>query len=338
MFSCLVFVPVCSPTSLEDAILANMINNLSEYWHFILAFSILGGFGSSLLFTPSVSAIAHWFDKYRGTATGIATTGGAVGGVVFPLCLRALFPRIGWAWSTRVLALIFLILCTFACLLVRSRLQPKRGATVMPSLSIFLDGTGALAFTTMGIFFLEWGLFMPLSYLTQYSLAAGVDPTFSYQIMAVFNAGSVIGRWVPGYMADKWGRYNTMLITIIGCIVSVFCFWLPTNYAPDAAIVPLLVTFSVVMGFSSGSNISLTPICVGQLCDTREYGRYYATCYTIVSFGSLTGLPIGGALINMRGGGWWAMVLFVGACYIGAFATFGAARVVKCGWKLTTIW
>ena len=34
-----------------------------------------------------------------------------------------------------------------------------------------------------------------------------------------------------------------------------------------------------------GSNISLTPVCVGQLCDTEVFGRWYATCYTIVSIG-----------------------------------------------------
>jgi hypothetical protein len=47
----------------------------------------------------------------------------------------------------------------------------------------------------------------------------------------------------------------------------------------------LLVIYALLFGFSSGSNISLTPVCVGQLCKTENYGRYYATAYTIVSFG-----------------------------------------------------
>lgn len=58
-------------------------------------FSILGGFASSLTFTPSVAVIGHWFNKKRGNATGIAATGGAVGGIVFPLLLENLIPKIG---------------------------------------------------------------------------------------------------------------------------------------------------------------------------------------------------------------------------------------------------
>lgn len=304
----------------------------------MLGFSVLGGFASSLLFTPAFSAIAHWFNQYRGTATGIAATGGAFGGIAFPLALQALFTKVGWAWATRVLALIYLVLCSIACLTIRSRLPPKRGANIIPSLRIFKDGTGALFWTTVGIFMLEWGLFIPIAYLTQYSMAVGVSNSFSYQIMAIFNAGSVLGRWVPGYVADRWGRYNTMLITIMGCLISIFAFWLPSAFVSQVAVVPLLVVFCLLMGFSSGSNISLTPICVGQLCDTREYGRYYATCYTFVSFSSLTGLPIGGALVNASGGGWWATILFTGGCYIGALFSFTAARVGVWGWKLKVIW
>lgn len=45
-----------------------------EYWHFILDFSIVGGVGCSLLFTPAIGAVAHWFNVRRGFATGVAAT------------------------------------------------------------------------------------------------------------------------------------------------------------------------------------------------------------------------------------------------------------------------
>jgi MFS family permease len=58
-------------------------------------FSIIGGIASSLTFTPSIAAVGHWFHKKRGNATGIAATGGAFGGVIFPLLLQNLIPKIG---------------------------------------------------------------------------------------------------------------------------------------------------------------------------------------------------------------------------------------------------
>lgn len=65
----------------------------------MLSFGVLGGIGTALIFTPAVSSIGHFFLVKRANATGIAATGGSVGGVIFPLMLQRLFPQIGFAWG-----------------------------------------------------------------------------------------------------------------------------------------------------------------------------------------------------------------------------------------------
>jgi len=47
-----------------------------RYWHFMLVFGIVGGLSLSLVFTPAIAIVAHYFDKRRGLATGIASSGG----------------------------------------------------------------------------------------------------------------------------------------------------------------------------------------------------------------------------------------------------------------------
>lgn len=276
--------------------------------------------------------------RRRSTATGLATTGGSVGGVIFPLALQALLPRVGFAWATRIIGFIFLLLVTVANLLVRSRLPPKketRFRDVLPDFSIFLDGTGAFALTTAGTFFMEFGLFVPITYLTSYALANGIEQTFAYQVIAILNAGSCFGRWLPGLLADRVGRFNTMIAMLLMCMVTTFAFWLPATYSN---VVPLTVVYAVLFGFASGSNISLVPVCVGQLCSTRVYGTYYATCYTVVSFSCLTGIPIAGALIDAAGGSYWGLIVFTGVCYVAATACFVAVRVMRVGLGLTAAW
>jgi predicted MFS family arabinose efflux permease len=236
--------------------------------------------GTSLIFTPAIASIGHFFLVQRGNATGLATTGGSIGGVVFPLMLQQLFPKIGFAWATRAMGFIFILLFTVANLLIKSRLPPKRGASAIPDFRIFRNPTFAL--TTAGVFLTEWGLFVPLSYISSYALSERVDPAFSYQLLAILNAGSFFGRWLPGVLADKIGRFNMMIMTVALCVITTFVLWLPAGHS-----IAMIITFCLLFGFASGSNIGLTPVCVGQLCDTREYGRYYATCYTIVSFGSV---------------------------------------------------
>ncbi|KAI9682208.1 MAG: hypothetical protein M1817_000262 [Caeruleum heppii] len=303
----------------------------TQYWHFMLCWGVLGGLGTSLLFTPGIACIGHFFSKKRGAATGLAATGGSIGGIGFPIMLQALFPRVGFAWATRIMGFILLFLLIICNLLIRSRLPPVSGASSLPDFKIFRDAK--FAWTTAGVFLVELGIFVPLSYITSYGITNGISEAYSYQLLAVLNAGSFFGRWVPGYVADYLGRFNTMILTVGLCIVSTFAFWLPAEKS-----VPLVTVFAVLFGFGSGSNISLTPVCVGQLCRTENYGRYYATSYTIVSFGTLVGIPIGGQIISASGGDYRNLIIFTGLCYVAGIICFIAARVIKVGWKVSAVY
>ncbi|THX80242.1 MFS general substrate transporter [Aureobasidium pullulans] len=282
-----------------------------KYYQIFLAFSLLTGLGSSLLLTPSMACVAHWFDARRGLASGIAWTGGGVGGVVFPLLIQGLLPHLGWAWCTRITALILLFLCLIGILLCRSRIPPptRKNATslwraTLPDYRIFLDGTGAMAFTTLGVLFVDLAYFIPITYLPSYYLSRQDLPTsstisdsaaFGYQLLAILNAASCFGRLISGSLGDHFGHYNTTIISLFLCVLSIFALWLPdilTSSSFSSSDSPvLLIIFVIIFGFVSGSNVSLTPICLGQLCDIRDYGRYYASCYTVVAFGVLVSLP-----------------------------------------------
>ena len=313
---------------------------MQELWHFILTYSVLCGIGSSLIFTPSIGSIAHFFYKRRAATTGLASTGGSAGGIIFPLMLQRLFPEVGFKWATRILAFVSLFLLCIANILIRSRLQPSSDSHVVkniwPDWRIFKNRVFAL--TTAGVFFIEWALFIPLSYISSYALAKGVPPALSYQLLAILNAGSFFGRWAPGYMADLFGRFNTMVITVALCLISVLAVWLTSSPEDGSRGIAQLIIFCLFFGFASGSNISLTPVCVGQLCETEVFGRWYASLYTVVSFGCLTGIPIAGQLLATEGGNYDVLIGFVGACYGAGLICIIWARVLKVGWSLRKIY
>ncbi|KAI9733632.1 MAG: hypothetical protein M1834_003234 [Cirrosporium novae-zelandiae] len=309
-----------------------LLGVFTKYWHFMLGFGILGGLGASLLFTPSISAIAHWFLIRRGHATGLAALGPSVGGIVWPLMLQQLFTKLSFAWSTRILGFCLLFLCILANLLIRSRLPPRMGASVWPDLRVFRDRTFTLL--VLGIFFMDWGLFIPTTYISSYALSQpNTSTAFSYQVLAFLYAGSCLGRWLAGYIADRVGRFNTQILALGACAIVNFALWLP---AGDS--VPMICLFAVVFGFTSGSNVSLTPVCVGQLCKTEEYGRYYATCYSLVAFSALTGIPITGSLITACNGSYWGLIVWTGLSYVIAAVLVASARVRKVGFGLKTVY
>ncbi|KAI5779392.1 major facilitator superfamily domain-containing protein [Geopyxis carbonaria] len=314
-----------------------------EYWQFILSFGILTGLGTCLIFTPAIASIGHWFLARRAYATGLATTGGSIGGIVFPLTIQAAIPRVGFGWAVRIVALLCLCLVVSGNSLIRARtaiISPRSGAKSRVAIEFdwaaFRDPRFAL--TTMGVFLIEWGVFVPLTYIVSYAIHLGLTHAFAFQLLAILNVGSVFGRWLPGLVADKLGRFNTMLLTVSLCLLSVLAFWLPTALvAPLPAHAPkaLMTTFALLYGFASGSGISLTPVCVGQICSTKDYGKRFGTCYFFVSFGTLTGAPIAGEIVRRMGGAYAGLIAFTAASYVGAFVFFGAARVVGGGWRWT---
>jgi MFS family permease len=318
-----------------------------EYYQFLIVFGILGGVGTSLVVTPATTAIGHFFMTTRGYATGIACTGGSVGGVIFPLMLEALFSK-GWGWATRIQGFVFLILLTLANLLIRVRLKPIANEKLfsLPNLMIFRQTDFLIV--TVAAFFLEWGLFVPVTYLTSYCVNSGAfSPTFAYQVIAIYNSTSTVGRWLSGWLADKFGVYNVMIIMVFFCSSLSIGVWLPAaaflngnisvteNSGRAQSIYGLTIAYAVLMGIASGSNISLAPVCVSKLCDTRQYGEYYGICYAVVGFGTLVSVPIAGAIIGSNRL-YWAGALFCGLCYTFALINFIAIRVAKVGHNLMT--
>ncbi|OQD94063.1 hypothetical protein PENSOL_c028G07857 [Penicillium solitum] len=242
----------------------------TEYYQIFLSFSVMTGIGSSLLLTPSMGCVAHWFMERRGLASGIAFIGGGFGGVLFPLMIQSLLPQVGWGWSIRILGFVLFVLCAISVAFCRSRIPPRKGTETtwrdtLPDYKIFLDGTGAMALTTAGVLLTDLAYFIPITYIPRYYIdrqhlsdeeALTGSSAFAYQLLAILNSASCVGRYVAGDMADRFGRYNTMIVSLFFCTVSVLGFWLPDILAPDLDSYALLVVFILLFGFCSGSNPS----------------------------------------------------------------------------------
>ncbi|KAG0652578.1 Riboflavin transporter MCH5 [Hyphodiscus hymeniophilus] len=306
----------------------------TKYWHFFIVYSVLNGIGGCLINTPCVASIGHYFLRKRGNATGISMTAGSIGGIIFPLMLQRLFPAVGFAWATRILGFILLLLLILANLLIRSRLPRKPMVSfrsVAPDITAFKDLP--FLFVTIGIFLMEWGIFVPLTYITSYSVSHGHNSAFGFQILAILNAGSFFGRFFAGLVADMIGRMNTLILSIALCVATCFGLWLPAGESTA-----MIIVFAIIFGFVSGSNLSLSPVCVGQMCKTEHYGRYFATCWMVVAFGTLTGLPIAGQILAACEGKYWGLITFAGLSYAAAGICLVVARVLAVGWKITTIY
>ncbi|KAF2855167.1 MFS general substrate transporter [Plenodomus tracheiphilus IPT5] len=298
------------------------------YLHFILAFGILGGAASSILWTTSIATLGHWFNRNRGLATGLATSADGVGGVILPhhvLETRAWNRK--FAWTMRCFALVSGCCFLAGMFLLRTRL-PRNDHTGL----LTLDWAGfrdvRFVLIMAAIFVLDWAVLVPPACLTMCARSRGLQAV-SPHVLAILNAASVFGRGVPGLIADRIGRFNVMIVCSAVCTVSIFGLWLGLGTSVGGTI-----SFAIVYGFFSGPAYSLTPVCVAQLCKTEVYASRYGTAYGVVSLATLAGVPLSGTILGTDGGGNYdALVLFCGATYAASTVLFVVTRGVSRGWK-----
>jgi MFS family permease len=119
-----------------------------KYWHFMLVYGVLSGTSSAFLTTTALAVVAHWFEKRRGMASGIAFVGSSVGGIGFPLVLKATLEYLNWTWAIRVVALIVLVLMIVGNLCIRGRLPPRRNGGAV-DLKCFQDPR--FSWSTIGV-------------------------------------------------------------------------------------------------------------------------------------------------------------------------------------------
>lgn len=83
-----------------------MTSLCTTYLQLLLAQGICTGLGNGLMFCPSLSVLSTYFSTKRAQAIGIAASGTATGGIVFPIVAQKLLPNIGFGWTVRVMGFI----------------------------------------------------------------------------------------------------------------------------------------------------------------------------------------------------------------------------------------
>ncbi|TIA23658.1 putative monocarboxylate transporter [Aureobasidium pullulans] len=275
-----------------------VLGSCTEFYQFILSFGVLGGLSGT-------------------------------GGLAFSLIILFLAPKIGFGWAIRIIGFICAALCVVACLLLRGRLPPNK--TKGAKIDILALRDPKYAATTAAIFLVEFAVFIPYTFLVDQALHAGMGRELAYALIPILNAAAIPGRLLPGYIADKYGRLNTMTVTAIICTLLTFLLWLIGSSSHAC-----IIAYTVLFGFWSGAAISLTPVCIQQVCKTEDIGKRTGTTFTISSFGTLMGIPIAGAILG-SGQDYDGLIIFAGGLYVAASVAFVVARGLTGGWSLRVI-
>lgn len=290
-------------------IVSVMLTSLcTEYYQFMLAQGVLGGLANGLTYTPTITAVNQYFFRKRPLAMGIASSGSSLAGVIFPLALNQMLNKsdLGFGWSVRVLGFLMLALSIIACASVSSNATRRKGG---PLLLWKAWKQPAYTLQITGLFLVVWAMFVPFFYIPGYAQSISIDVDMSNYLIAILNAGSLLGRLLGGAVANHLGQFNTLAGASVICGILNFC-WLSIN-----SLVGMIV-FSMLLGFFSGTIIGLFPATIAMTAmNPNEIGSYLGMGLGVLSISGLTGTPITGALINSYGS-YDPAIIFAGVCSI----------------------
>lgn len=251
---------------------------------------------------------------------------------------RILLSGISFAWTIRITMFLFLALMGLACAISSSNIThvPRK-----PSIKRFIRPFDELPYLLVAAasFCVFWGLYIPNNFIILYAESIGMSKSEANDQLAILNATrlasmrkktsrrndtrliiySVLGRVAAGFLADKFGRFNVMIICLAFVTILIPSVWLAGSRETTIA-------FSVCFGFGSGSLISLTPAIVAQISDIRNIGVRTGMVYFAGSFGTLTGNPISSSLTK---GGYVGMQAFCCASIGAGCILFVLARLTQ---------
>jgi hypothetical protein len=116
-------------------------------------------------------------------------SGSSIGGVVLPIMVQHLILRIGFGWTMRAVAFMFLGLLIIANLTIKSRLPPARRVfNFMELVRPFTEKPYLLL--ALASFFIYIGGFLPFNFLIVQGEASGMSPALASYLIPILNGVS----------------------------------------------------------------------------------------------------------------------------------------------------
>ncbi|UZJ52469.1 hypothetical protein CBS101457_001789 [Exobasidium rhododendri] len=329
------FKPLMAFTIIFTTFCQMMLSLCTTYYQIFLAQGVGLGISFGLLFNLAVSIPTHWFLKKRATALGVQAAGSSIGGVIFPILIRKLLPEIGFGWTMRLIGFGCLIFLGGSYFLMRTRLPPLQdvrngGWKKVKWVDVSAFRQWSYNFFIAGNVIIMLGLYTPFVYMDTFTAAYHI-PADGYWL-SIMNAASVFGRIVPGIIADRFGRINTVIPHTAIAAIFIFVFPLFTNLS--------MIAFTLVFGYCSGCFVSLIPSCAAQLGSTDTVGNRLGMMFFLMSFGGLLGTPISGYILGSTPPlKWWATAGFSAAYSVEVLPIYviTAAAVGGAGWYISRL-
>jgi oxalate/formate antiporter len=288
-------------------IVAAKVDSLSDLY---LAYGLLGGIGTGIIYVGVVGLMVKWFPDRRGFATGMVAAGYGMGAIMTTFPISNSLASNGLTQTLTVFGAIFAVIGVLAALGLRLPPANFQPGPAVEKLSDVPDVKPAAMLKTP-IFWLMFAMMtmMSTSGLMVISQMASFAKDFGITAVTVFGIAALplaltIDRFTNGltrpffgWVSDRYGRENIMALAFIleGLAMIV---WLSTRGNPT-----LFVLLSGVVFFGWGEIFSLFPSTLTDTFGAKNATTNYGFLYMAQGVGSVVGGPLA-ALLYQRTASW----------------------------------
>jgi len=274
-----------------------------------ITFGVLIGLGLGFGYAGPTPAAVKWFPPHRkGQIAGLVVAGVGLSSLYIAPMTNALIKSFGVMRSFYVEGVIFLIATVLLAQLISfppDGYVPRGDAAGEQKASVPVpagrDFTTAEMLATPQ-FYLLWIMYafassaglLIIGHLAEISQIQG-HIKWGFVLVAILGLANGGGRIVGGWLSDRLGRTNTMLLVFIVQAVNMLLF---SSYRSAGA----LLVGCIVTGLAYGSLLSLFPSATYDFFGLKYAGMNYGLMFTAWGFGSLIGPIVGGRAADLTGG------------------------------------
>jgi MFS family permease len=257
-----------------------------------------------------MTAVASWFRRRVGIATGIAVSGFGLGGLLVPL-LVGLIDAYDWRATVIILGIGMLLVLLPLSLVFRHRpeqygyepdgLPPEPvaasddpAAVREPAAEVSVGAGRALRGRTF------WGIALVftchvlivtavITHIMPYLSSVGVPRPVSSVVTTAVPLASIAGRLGFGWLADRFSRKLTTVVGFGMMGIGTLCF---AYVGPDTTW--LLVPFILLFGPGYGGANVMRPALVQTYFGRKGFGTIFGLMMGINMIGSIAGPPLAG--------------------------------------------
>lgn len=274
------------------------------------ALVLLGPIGCATL-------LSRWFNRRRGLAMGLASSGGAVGGLILPPLLQSLIDHFEWRTALQVYGLIiFAVAVPLISLLLRDRPTAALIAREQPATSTASEalaqsavtstseaGTKAEPADTMSTRVLLthpafWLVSMVLgtlfagpmaiiSNMVQFVGTRGISAAQGAVILSVISGANFAGKLLCASVMDRTSLRFLFAVMLVGLGISMVGFLNVDSFS-------MLVAVAVICGLSSGGASPLWSLSLSRIYGPQQIGRVMGIMTLVIMPFTLFSPPIFG--------------------------------------------